>query len=187
MINFKEASTRAYNNEKYLVMKVKATDGASLERFEVNGVAGANWYSDIGLKVPSLDDASYSYTDGEWKYIIIDLALTGMSIQDNNTIDTYYRGTGKLFIDTIFFANEYKIVPDTEHKYVVKSEEETADFSDGEYKYIYGGGANTNTSRFLAITMKGEEGTTLESFRIEQESKDGTRDFKWVKDNALVD
>lgn len=185
-INFKEASTRAYNNEKYLVMKVKATDGASLERFEVNGVAGANWYSDIGLKVPSLDDASYPYTDGEWKYIIIDLALTGMSIQDNNTIDTYYRGTGKLFIDTIFFTNEYKIVPDTEHKYVVKSEEETADFSDGEYKYIYGGGANTNTSRFLAITMKGEEGTTLESFRIEQESKDGTRDFKWVKDNALV-
>lgn len=184
-INFKEASTRGYNGEKYLVMKVKATDGASLERFEVGGVAGSNWYSASGLKVPALDVMDYPYTDGEWKYIIVDIALTGMTFAENNTLDTIYRGTGKLFIDTIFFANDYKVTPNTEVKSVLSADEKVVNYLDGGYQYLYGGGANQNAYRYLAIEMKGEAGTTLDAFRIEFELKDSPNDVKWFKDGAL--
>lgn len=181
-IQFKEGSSRANTGFQYMVFAVKVTDGATLNEFRVgNGSAPViyanDWKSAFGLGMPALDNAGYPYKDADgFTYLIIDMEETGFAVTD--TLDMFYSGTGKLYIDQIFFANAMPKV-DTITEYTI-GEGGTADFTGGGYVYMYGG-YNGDLARYLAITASGDGVANLESLRIGYGA-----DTKWLKDGALL-
>lgn len=184
-INFKEASSRANLDHKYLVLSVKGTDGATLAGLRIgtpSPIIYANaWYSAFGLKVPSLSDANYPYvTDDGFAYLIIDLEETGMTITD--TIDIYYSGTGKLIIDQIFFANEASPEPDYGLETVLNAPEGGQSVTiSGAYTYVWGGTINEPTD-YLSLEFAGDGVADLSSLRIGI----GASPVIWLKDALLI-
>lgn len=202
-----EASTR-YKNDgtyPYLVMKVKVTDGGTLENLRIKTSVEGNRSNDVwangGLKsgkgfvVATELTENYRYTteDG-YIYMIVDLASSGLNTAFDG-IDFFYSGSGKLWIDTVFFAKAGSESIDTSkvitfddfNRTDVKHEnwwqdtnasvEDNAlklDATDNEYRY-YRTARPTNNSdynyQYLSIKMKGTEGTTLDSFRFCVEDK----------------
>lgn len=164
-------STRARKNQKYMVIVAKL-DGGNLNNFRIGGfgsvVYANDWYAGEGLKtVPqSLED--YPYVKDGYVWYIIDLEVSGMPVTD--ALDLYYTGEGTLYIDSIFFANESKLVKWTD----LRTDEATVDTTTG-YQYL-NGGKNTNGTRFC-MELKGDGIVTFESFRIEYTSK-----MFWLKD-----
>jgi hypothetical protein len=183
-ISFKEASTRANSGYKYLVLSIKATDGATLDGFRVGGsgapVWGPTWYSAFGLKVATPGDASYPYTNAAgYSYIIIDMAESGLAVAD--TLDMYYSGVGKLFIDKVFFANEASPEPDTANPLAIVTESTSVAISDSTYQYVWGGSLAA-AHPYIGIVFKGDGTVDLSSFRLAI----GNSPAEWLKDGALI-
>lgn len=211
-----EASTR-YKNDgtyPYLVMKVKVTDGGTLENFRiktsVEGTRSNDVWANGGLKsgkgflVATELTENYRYTteDG-YMYMIVDLASSGLNTEFDG-IDFFYSGSGKLWIDAVFFAKAGKESVDTskvitfddfnrtdvnhndwwqDTNATVEGNALKLDATNNEYRY-YRTARPTNNSdynyQYLSITMKGTEGTTLNSFRFcvdENPSADTTTYF----------
>lgn len=101
---------------RYVVFRVKGEEGASLDNFRIATLdeggarspvvwANGGLKSGKGLATPQLDAAGYpySYEDG-WIDLIVDLAASNLTTTVSG-FDLFYGGSGRLLIDTIFFAN----------------------------------------------------------------------------------
>lgn len=161
---------------KYIVFKMKGEDGASLAKFRFGMQGDVVWgngglLSATALPIPDLDAADYPYTEGDWKYIIVDIEKSGLTFAP--VLDMYYGGPGKLIIDEIFFANEYTPVIDIENGIAMVSEQVTFDTQGtGGYKYLgYLGHGEVNNIQaklpFMVIRMKGTGAATLQNVRLE--------------------
>ncbi|MDE7213011.1 MAG: hypothetical protein K2N42_00350, partial [Anaeroplasmataceae bacterium] len=164
------ASSRKCTNQKYMVIVAKG----NLSGFRFKDGNGTeswshSWYAGEGLKSVPADLTDYPYvTEDGYVWYIIDLAASGLSVEDHLIL--YYTGEEELAIDSIFFANESKLV-----KWVdLRSDEQTVDTTEG-YKYLWGG-KNTNGTRFC-MELKGDGTVTFESFRIAHAGKEF-----WLKD-----
>ena len=70
------------------------------------------------LPTPPLDAEDYPYvTEDGWMYLIVDLALSQLTTTVRG-FDLFYSGDGKLYIDTIFFANRGPVLVNEEEKVV---------------------------------------------------------------------
>lgn len=192
---------------RYVVFKVKGTNGASLNNFRLQTIdmddkrsevrwAHGELLSGNQLPTPPLDAEDYPYvTEDGWMYLIVDLALSQLTTTVRG-FDLFYSGDGKLYIDTIFFANRGPVLVNEEEKVVFDdfNRDELApadppsagkywfdtnarlednalvlDAVDDAYVYYRTAGPVNNADqpkRYLLLTMKGSEGTTLESFRL---------------------
>ncbi|HEY8425725.1 MAG TPA: hypothetical protein VIK73_06910 [Limnochordales bacterium] len=116
-IQYTSASTRINDGRyRYVVFRVKGEAGASLNNFRIstidaNGARSAVVWANGGLKsgkglpTPQLDDADYPYiTQDGWMDLIVDLSASGLT-ETVSGFDLFYGGSGRLLIDTIFFAN----------------------------------------------------------------------------------
>ena len=110
-IQVTEGSSRAGVGYQYMVFNMKLGAGTDLNNFRINsnnsGVTYANqWYAGPGLKSIPADMSTYPYADADgYAWYIIDLEETGITA--NDAMDIYYTGNGTLYIDSIFFANEW--------------------------------------------------------------------------------
>lgn len=146
-INFKFKS-KGVAEGKYVVLKVKAEDGATLDSLRFALGDPDDKYTDIiwsnqfksayGFGTPLLTDAN-PYRDGDWSYIVIDIEESGfaVSIAGYSGMDLYFGGKGKLYIDTVFFADR---LPDVVESF-------TSDgvvLADPVTGYFYAGGFELN-------------------------------------------
>ena len=178
-INFKEAAP-AYSGQHYLVLSVKAIEGANYNdfRFNVgNGVTYVNqMVSAFGLKLPTPDAVDYPYTTADgYQWLIIDLAESGMTVSNEGFIDMYYSGTGKLLIDAIFYCDEVGRYPDYEETVIATFEDKTV------VDYGYGGEVNS-PDRLIKMEFTAEEGVTLESLRFA-----GSNGERWFSKGEVLD
>ncbi len=156
------ASSRKRTNQKYMVFAIKV-DGGDLSGFRIKDTKLTefhcnSWYAGEGLKSIPEDLTDYPYiTEDGYVWYIIDLEVTGMSVEDHLIL--YYTGEGTMYIDSIFFADESVLGSWTD----IRTNEETIDITAG-YKYLWGG-ANTTGSKFM-MELKGDGTVTFESFRI---------------------
>lgn len=164
------ASSRKCTNQRYMVIVAKG----DLSGFRFKDSKGTeawshSWYAGEGLKSIPEDLTDYPYvTADDYVWYIIDLEATGLTVEDHLIL--YYTGTEALSIDSIFFANESKLV-----KWIdLRADEETKDTTSG-YQYLWGG-ANTNGTKFC-MELKGDGTVTFESFRMEYSGKEF-----WLKD-----
>jgi hypothetical protein len=119
-----------YNNDgtyKYVVFKVKVTDGGSLNNFRIATIdatdnrstvvwANGGLKSGTGLVTPQYEDENYPYVNEDgFMYLIVDLAASNLTTTING-FDLYYGGAGKLHIDSIFFANQGSPILDEENE-----------------------------------------------------------------------
>lgn len=165
-IQVTEGSKTARTNEQYLVFSMKLEDGATLDNFRIqssaSGVKYANeWFAAPGLKSVPESLASYPYVDADgYAYYIIDLEETGFEVTD--LFDMYYTGEGKLYIDSIFFANEYINVVES----VTRGD--AAEVVIGEdLGYVYQWGGEIANVGKMAMYVTGDGVMNLESFRVE--------------------
>ncbi len=193
---------------KYVVFKVKGEAGATLNNFRIKTIDASDvrssdiWgngglKSGTGLLTPDFGAVDYPYlTDDGYMYIIVDLEASNLT-DTVNGFDIFYSGTGKIYIDSIFFANpgmpvlnkqESLMFDDFERDVLVPADLSTInkwyvegakasiengslvlDAADKSHTYYKAGGYPNNydePKEYLVLTMKGAEGTTLESFRI---------------------
>ncbi len=223
-INYKPAKTE-YNDGSYdyVVFKMKGTDGASLEGFHFatlkadDSASNVVWgngglKSGTGLPIPDFDTENYPYTteDG-YIYVIVDLAASGLT-DEVAGFDMYYSGSGKLFIDAIFFANSGVPTLDMDNR-VMFDDFNRTEFSSDNYWYYLNENASIvdnaavldslnqkhsyikfasptnnadNPKEYLVLKMKGDEGTTLESFRMQIINADGDSPEKFYNQDQLV-
>ena len=179
-INFKEGKD-GYNGEKYLVLSVKGEGGATLNdfRFDVgNGVTYINqMVSAAGLNLPTLGQADYPYTSADgFQWLVIDLAKSNMQPKaSDGFIDFYYSGTGKLHINSVFYANEESnlaLEPITDKLSV-------ADITG----YNYVGAFNPDGTNLVKLSFEADAGVTLESIRFTTEGGGEV----WFKDGLVKD
>lgn len=178
-INFKEGSTRTGEGKDYVVIVARGEDGASLAGFRFSGNVvkwSHEWRSAFGLNVPELGAQNYPYTteDG-YQWLVIDMAETGFTVTD--TIDMYYSGTGKLYIDEIFFADKVEGID--YNSPVAGGDPAEVNIVGDNYAYTYGGYAD-GLSRYFEIQASGDGTITLESLRIEHHGV-----TKSIKDKQL--
>jgi hypothetical protein len=206
LVQYTSAGTNVNDGSyKYVVFKVKGDEAASLNNFRFATIddgdktsshvwANGGLFSAPGLVTPQFGDTDYSYvTEDGYTYVIVDLAESNLDSVVNG-FDIFYGGAGKLYIDSIFFANEGAFELDTDNEVVFDDfnrskldDTEAAgkywfdtnatvvdnalllDATDSAYAYYKTAGAinNADTSKqYLVLTMKGSEGTTLDSFRM---------------------
>lgn len=147
-INFKFKSKSAAHG-KYVVLKVKGEDGANLDGFRFalgnpeDSYGGVIWTNQMKVGIqydaPLLGDNN-PYKDGDWYYVLADIEESGFGVSADGYcgMDIYYSGTGKLFIDTIFFCDEVEVnVPDVEHDIKLESQATFAGGEDYAYGYLY--------------------------------------------------
>lgn len=184
-INFKEGRT-VYDGQKYLVLVVKAENGATFDnfRFDVgNGVTYINqMYSAFGLKLPAADATNYPYTDSQgFMWLVIDLKESGMAPNaSDGFIDFYYSGAGMLHIDSAFYCD---------------AEGDNIDYQEikaGNLQHItdltnygYVGGINMAGDKILKVVFNTEdEVANLNSFRFQNAE---TNAELWFKDGKVID
>lgn len=199
----------------YVVFKVKTTDEGDLSQFRIKSIAKDDVHSNdiwangglksgTGFNVATELQEGYRYITADgYTYLVIDLAASNLSTMPEG-FDIYYSGTGKLWIDSIFFAKASVDVPDMTkeidfdnfNRDVIDQNENhwwydtnativdsaaKFDFSTASAHYRSAGKQgfqNADTGyRYLAITMKGEELTTLDSFRFSLISPDSQTIF----------
>ena len=176
-INYKACNDNVTGAFDYMIMALKAEDGATLDNFRFNignGVTYVNqMFSAEGLKVATLDQADYPYIRAGYTWLVIDLAASGMSRGVEPFIDYYYSGEGKLFVDFVAFANaerdEY-----IETKAFDKEYEDGAGYDYAGYVYS----APTNRFIKMEITTTG----TIDSIRFE-----GFDGAKWFHEGVIKD
>jgi len=176
----------------YVVIKVKAEDGANLSGFRF-GIGGdiiwgnGGLVSATGLPIASPEDTEYAYrTSDGYSYIIVDIKESGLGMPETGVavMDMYYSGTGKLIFDEIFFAKKQ------ETKYVtanVCQEEAVTYVPEAEgYQWLgYVSAMNDHSAPYLVLHMRGTEGAALDSVRLEFKNKeDSTIGVFWFSENA---
>ena len=161
-INYKACNDNLAGSYDYMIMALKAQEGATVNDFRFNignGVTYVNqMYSAEGLKVATLDQEGYPYIRAGYTWLIIDLAVSGMERGTEPFIDYYYSGTGKLLVDFVAFANAEKDELQ-ENLYVEKSYADGAGYDYAGYVY------SPATSRY--IKMVAETTGTIDSIRFE--------------------
>ena len=175
-INYKACNDNLSGTYDYMIMALKAEEGATLDNFRFNignGVTYINqMYSAEGLKVATLDQADYPYIRDGYTWLVIDLAASGMARGAEPFIDYYYSGAGKLFVDFVAFANaeteQYE-----DNLYVEKT------YEDGQ-GYDYAGYLWSPAESVLA-KMEIETTGTIDSIRFEGAST------QWFHDGNIVD
>ena len=161
-INYKACNDNLVGNYDYMIMALKAEDGATLNEFRFNIGSGVTYinqmYSAEGLKVAELNQADYPYIREGYTWLVIDLAASGMSRGAEPFIDYYYSGEGKLLVDFVGFANaERDEYVDT--KVIEKTYEDGQGYEWAGYFYS----APTNRYAKMEITTTG----TIDSIRFE--------------------
>lgn len=164
-INFKFKS-KGTADGKYVIFKMKGEGDATLDGFRFALGDPDDKYTDIiwansfnaayGFKTPLLT-ADNPYTEGDWYYVVIDIEESGYKVSEAgySGMDLYYGGTGKLYIDTVFFADK---LPDVVQDLTADGVE-TNDVTD----YTYAGGFaldnkyGTATAFSFDITPKGDD------------------------------
>ena len=147
-INFKFKSLGSVQGD-YVVLKVKGEEGADLSGFRFALGDPDDAYGDIiwtrdmnaGVQLPiaALDSSNPYVTDDGWYYVVIDIEESGFAVSETgySGLDIYWGGTGKLSIDSIFFANA-KEVPNIEadnaYADAVLDLDATTDYA---YAYMY--------------------------------------------------
>lgn len=192
-INFKTESINPNTDHNLLIMKMKGESGANLQGFRISTGGAAVWgngglKSGVGLPIIDLDATDYPYTtvDG-WMYIIVDIAESGLNVPVDGiaSLDFYYSGAGKLYIDEIFWASEYV---NNGYSYNTLAYDENVTFTPAGAGYAYAGYAyapNLLKQPYMAITMNGTEGASLDTVRFEfKDSDDATLGFFWFSENA---
>ena len=178
-INYKALNLNNPSKDRdYMIIALKATDGATLDNFRFNignGVTYINqMYSGEGLKVASLGQADYPYIKDGYTWLVIDLKVSNMVIGNEPFIDYYYSGTGKLLVDFVAFAD----APKDEYKDTLYVEKTYADQAGYDYAgYVY----SPATSRYIKLVAETEG--TIDSIRF---GVDGVGDF-WFHDGKLKD
>ncbi len=165
-INFKFKSKKVVNG-KYVVFKMKAEDGANLDTFRFKlGSPEDQYGSEVwsnafkaayGFNTPLLTEAN-PYKAGDWYYIVVDIEESGFETYEAgySGMDLYLGGTGKLYIDAIFFAEK---LPNVEQDFTATD----VDFAGTELDYQYAGGFALNnkygtaTAFSFDITPKGDD------------------------------
>ncbi len=120
-INFKFKSKSAAHGD-FIVIKAKAEGGADLNGFRFalgnpeDAYGNVIWTNQMkaAFEYPAvLLDEKNPYKDGDWYYVVVDLEESGFGVSEAgySGMDIYYSGTGKLSIDSIFFADEVDKVP----------------------------------------------------------------------------
>ncbi|MGN1066393.1 MAG: PKD domain-containing protein, partial [Candidatus Fimimonas sp.] len=123
--SIKIRSKVASEGRRYLVIKYALENGATLNdfRFDViktEGDAGVGIkYANqclAGVALPSLSAANPYKAEGNYNYLVVDLALT-FGETEISGVDMYISGAGEVLIDEIFYANacEYKLDEETKH------------------------------------------------------------------------
>ncbi len=190
-INFKTESMAVCEDCDYIVLKVKAEDGASLDGFRF-GIGGAivwgngGLLSGTGLPVASLDDTEYVYRTADgYSYIIVDVDESGLERPEAgiSMMDMYYSGTGRLLIDEIFFAKQLAVQLNTVS--VCQEEEVTYDPVDEGYQWLgYVSAVNEQAAPYLVLCMAGTEGASLDSVRLEfRDLDDQVLGVRWFSQN----
>ena len=161
-INYKACNDHLVGSYDYMIMALKAEDGATLNDFRFNIGSGVTYinqmYSAEGLKVATLDQADYPYIRAGFTWLVIDLAASGMSRGNEPFIDYYYSGTGKLSVDFVAFANAEK--DEFEDKlYVEKSYEAGGDYDYAGYVY------SPASSRYIKLVAETEG--TIDAIRFQ--------------------
>lgn len=159
-------------NEDFLVFSRKLEGEASRDgfRFVTNGEQWAkNWLAAFGVK--SLDTP---YTkDKGYSLYVIDLNESGIDF--SNTLDRYYCGKGKVYIDQVFLTNEYIELEKN-------GEDHAVTFADKDLSNYDGTGFNIS-SNVVALNIKGDGvKATLKSIRFAYAG-----DVKWIKDGVIFD
>ncbi len=190
-INFKFKSKSVVNG-KYVVFKMRAEDGADLTGFRFglgdpdDAYTDDIWSHDLkvayGLATPLLDESN-PYRDGDWYYIVVDIEESGFAVSEAGYCGMNIRlgGTGKLYIDTIFFVDEADMVLTDCVKTVMSEagdEPFTFDFqaTDDGYQYacqVMGLDGTPDFYNALAVEFEIAEGTDLSGIRFE--CKNGMR------------
>lgn len=202
---------------EYVVFKVRGENGASLNTFRIASIdvndnrSDVKWghselYSGAGLQTPHFGVEDYPYTSGDYLYLIINIAETGLT-ETISGFDLFYSGEGQLYIDQIFYANSQEKALDEENSVVFEDFDRTdvapdpadypnywfdtgntfiedgalvLDATDNQHAYYRTAAYPNNVDEplpFLYITMKGSAGTTLESFRMHTIPTEDTRFF----------
>ncbi len=185
-INFKYAS-QTYGNGQYLVVKARASEGATLDNFRFslgsNDAYGSVIYANQmmagnGLKMAGLDASNPYVTEDGWYYLVIDLELSGFGTNAAgfNGMDMYYSGTGILEIDEIFFAERSYIINETETDSRIEFTPSAEGYEYAGYIYL----PNDGTAQTMSMDITVAEGTDLSGIRLEFAGV-GVR---WASENA---
>ena len=175
-INYKACNDNLVGDHDYMIMALKAEDGATLNDFRFNignGVTYINqMYSAEGLAVATLGQADYPYIRAGYTWLVIDLAVSKMARGAEPFIDYYYSGTGKLYVDFVAFANaEAGDTKDT--LYVEKTYAEGAGYDYAGYVW------SPATSRYIKLVA--ETTGTIDSIRFEGATT------QWFHDGNIKD
>ena len=181
-INLKEGSdAHARETEQYMVFSIKLDGGADISGFRFDGGTGVtwanDWYASSGTK--SLDTPYVGTVDDGYSLYVIDLALTGIDT-GINSVDMYYSGTGKLYIDDIFFTDAF--VNNAVIDNAVVNDSLPAFVDTTGYVYTYGGNLGSVADPIIGLTVKGDGVANLSSIRLEFNNQ-----TLWFKDSALID
>lgn len=182
--NFVEGSKTARTTEQYLVFSMKYDGEGSFDNFRIQASStGSALYFNDWYAAPATKSAETPYTSPDgYKWYVIDLEESKISNM-TDTITFFYTGPTDLHIDEVFYADAQKANKiDEASKVSVNTEGKTLDFADGGYQYFDGLNLPEELPDVLAITLKGDGTTTLESFRLQVNTK-----TQWAKDNALYD
>lgn len=182
--NFVEGSKTARINEQYLVFSMKYDGEGSFDNFRILASSTGSplyfndWYAAPGTKS---SETPYTSPDG-YKWYVIDLEESNITNM-TDTITFFYTGPTDMHIDEVFYADAQKANKiDEESKISVNTEGKILDFTDGGYQYFDGLNLPAKLPDVLALTLKGDGVTTLESFRLQVNTK-----TQWAKDNALYE
>ncbi|MFP4187626.1 MAG: InlB B-repeat-containing protein [Acholeplasmataceae bacterium] len=222
-VSYKVHSTEKANQNayRYLVLKYRLNDGGTLDDLRMaqldfddqpSSVIYANqWKAGLGLSSIPEDMSSYPYREGEWTYLIVDLALTEGYSTDFAGFDLYYTGSS-LSLDAVFFANPIsELDPDSEFLWAtfedldlgtaqdkISSNQYWANVYDTPTTIVADGDDNqaleldgseyaqyhtsvAGTGRYLAFDLKIETPGEVVSFRV------GPTDGPlWAKDGQLI-
>ena len=190
-VNAKIRSKVASENARYLVVKYKLQNGATLNyfRFAVinadtdagSGVVYANQMK-AAVDKPTWSSESPYFSESGYSYLVIDLALT---FGDTNIagLDMYYSGDGQLLIDEIFYAN--KVVPEQKLSDNLLETDVELNIEAGEgYQYLTGFPLDGKAHDGFAITLKGSEGATLKDIRLQFMNGEVGIATRWFAVNA---
>ena len=173
--SIKIRSKVASEGRKYLVLKYKLQNGATLNDFRFDvlktdgdtgvGIKYANQFV-VGNALPSLSEANpYAGTNG-YSYLVIDLERT-FGERYISGVDMYFSGEGQLLIDEIFYA--HPVVKEAKYSDNILTDPIVLIVTDAEPGYQYLGwlGEEAKAHDGIELVMKGSEGYSLADVRIE--------------------
>lgn len=191
-INFKTESMTPCIGYDYVVLKMKAEDGADLSGFRFGLQDGAIVWGNGGLKsgngllIASLADTEYVYRTADgFAYIVVDIEESGLANPESgiSVIDMYYSGVGKLYIDEIFFAK--KCAAELQTVTICQEEPAVYEPADEGYQYLaYVSAMNEQAAPYLVLRMSGTQGASLDSVRLEfMSQEDQSLGVFWFSEN----